>query len=278
MIIQKGKAVGACHVFFLSDQEKQLLVKTPFRNYNKATEILNSHENKEYHKLCLQKANVARSQMKNLMDRVDISIDDGATENVQENEQILLFIVDAAILCTKQQLTVRGHRDDEIDISQNPVQNEGNFIAVIRLLAEKNEHLLRHLIEGSKNEHLFRHLIEGPKNEYLLRHLIEGPKNEHLLRHLIEGPKNEHLFRHLIEGPKNDKYTSKTIQNEIVSDLAADLYRNYIRECLNKCPYFSIIADETTSQGGLVLSICIRLLDFHGDPSNPCKREFFLDM
>ena len=96
-------------------------------------------------------------------------------------------------------------------------------------------------------------------------------------RHLIEGPKNEHLFRHLIEGPKNAKCTSETIQNERVS-VAADLYRNYIRECLNKCPYFSIIADETTSQGRLVLSICIRLLDFHGDPSNPSKREFLLDI
>ena len=55
-----------------------------------------------------QKANVARSQMKNLMDRVDISIDEGATKNVSENEQILPFIVDAAILCVKQQLALRG--------------------------------------------------------------------------------------------------------------------------------------------------------------------------
>ena len=75
----------------------------------------------------------------------------------------------------------------------------------------------------------------------------------------------------------NAKYTSKTIQNEIVS-VAADLYHNYIREWLTKCPYFSIIAAETTSQGRLVFSICIRLLDFHGDPSNPCKREFLLDI
>ena len=113
-------------VLFLSDQEKQPLgafVTTQFRNYNKATEILNSHENKEYHKLCLQKANVARSQMKNLMNRVDISIDEGATKNVQENEQILPFIVDAAILCAKQQLALHGHRDDKIDFSRNPVQN-----------------------------------------------------------------------------------------------------------------------------------------------------------
>ena len=84
-------------VLFLSDQEKQPLgafVKTPFRNYNKVTEILNRHENIEYHKLCLRKANVARSLMKNFMNRVDISIDEGATKNVQE--QILPFIVDAA--------------------------------------------------------------------------------------------------------------------------------------------------------------------------------------
>ena len=151
---------------------------------------------------------------------------------------------------------------------------------LVRHLIERpnNEHLVRHLIERPKNEHrLLRHLIERPKNEHLVRHLIERPKNEHLVRHLIERPKNEHLLRHLIERPKNAKYTSKIIKNEIVS-VAADLYRNYIRECLNKCPYFSIIVGETTSQGGLVLSICIRLLDCQGDPSNPCKREFLLDI
>ena len=67
-----------------------------------------------------------------------------------KNVKILPFIVDAAILCAKQQLAFRGHRDDKIDFSRNPVQNEG-IIAVIRLLAEKNKHLLRHLIEGPKN-------------------------------------------------------------------------------------------------------------------------------
>ena len=58
-------------------------------------------------------------------------------------------------------------------------------------------------------------------------------------------------------------------------NVTAEFCRNYIRECLNKCPYFSIIACQT-SEGRLVLSVCTRLFDFRSDWSNPCKREFLL--
>ena len=40
----------------------------------------------------------------------------------------------------------------------------------------------------------------------------------------------------------------------------------------------AIIADETTSQGRLVLSVCIRLLDFVADQHKPQKREVLIDL
>ena len=97
---------------------------------------------------------------------------------------------------------MRGHRDYNIDFAEAPAQNEGNFIAILRLLAESNPELKRQLISG----------------------------------------------------PANARYTSKTVQNEIIS-VMADLIRDYFRQCLEETPHFALIADETTSEGREVLSV-----------------------
>jgi len=79
-------------------------------------------------------------------------------------------------------------------------------------------------------------------------------------------------------GPRNAKYTSKTIQNEIL-EIAADLVRTFYRSCLQKCPHYSLIADEVTSHGKEILSVCLRFLEidhvnFHIKPK---KHEVLLD-
>uniref|UniRef100_UPI00358F763F 52 kDa repressor of the inhibitor of the protein kinase-like n=1 Tax=Myxine glutinosa TaxID=7769 RepID=UPI00358F763F len=163
--------------------------------------------------------------MANVEGRIDVQINQMAAQNVKRNEQILPYIVDVVMLCATQQIALRGHRDDKVDFAQAPVANEGNFIAIIRLLAESNPALKEHLISG----------------------------------------------------PKNARYTSKTVQTELIN-VAADLFRDYFRKCLEKHPHFAIIADETTSQGREVLSVCIRLLDFLADPSKPKKREVLIDI
>ena len=145
-------------------------------------------------------------------------------DNIQSNKTVLPLIVDAVMLCAKQQIALRGHRDDNIDFAEAPAQNEGNFIAILSLLAESSPELKRHLISG----------------------------------------------------PANARSTSKTVQNEIIS-VMADLIRDYFRQCLEETPHFALIADETTSEGWEVLSVCLRLLDF-ADPTNPIQREVLLDL
>ena len=172
---------------FLSDNEKASLgsfVKTPFRTYNTSKEKFDAHETKEYHKKA----------------------------------------VEQSVVHAKQQIALRGHRDYNIDFAEAPAQNEGNFIAILRLLAESNPELKRHLISG----------------------------------------------------PANARYTSKTVQNEIIS-VMADLIRDYFRQCLEETPQFALIADETKSEGRKVLSVCLRLLDF-ADPTNPIQLEVLLDL
>ena len=170
-------------VLFLSDYENEKLgnfVKTPFRNYNKSKELLDGHESKEYHKRCIERACSIRAQQSNVKNRIDVQVNQQATQNVHKNLLILPHIIDAVMLCAKQQIALRGHRDDKIDFSTPATRNEGNFIAIVRTLASSNPALKDYLVSG----------------------------------------------------PKNARYTSKTIQNEIIN-ISANLIRDHFRQCLS---------------------------------------------
>ena len=115
------------------------------------------------------------------LSRIDVQINQKAVQNARRNEQILPFIVNVVMLCAKQQVALRGHRDDKVDFAHASAANKGNFIGVLRLLAESNPTLKEHLTAG----------------------------------------------------PKNARYTSKTVQSEILN-VATDLFRDYFRKCLER--------------------------------------------
>ena len=81
----------------------------------------------------------------------------------------------------------------------------------------------------------------------------------------------------LDNAPRNARYTSKTIQNELI-----EICGNYVREVMNSAVYnsgyFAVIADEVTdsSNNHSVLGVCNRMLDT-GDPNNPVIKETFFD-
>ena len=184
----------SCPLFLISGEKEAL--GTPFRNYNKSKEKLDSHETKEYHKTSLDRAACARAQLANIERRIDMQINTIAMRNAQAKRAILPYIVDAVLLCTKQQIALRGYLGDQVQFAEPPALNEGYCIAILHLLAESNPVLKEHLISG----------------------------------------------------PQNARYTSKTVQNEVIG-VIADTIREYFRKCLEKNPHFSLIAHEMTSQG-----------------------------
>ena len=116
-------------------------------------------------------------------------------------------LVGVAILCGKQGLAMRGHRDDKVhwdDEGEGP--NEGNFVQFIRFRAVTDKVLADQLSKG----------------------------------------------------PKNARYTSKTIQNELVR-VAGDKIRTDILEEVKHAKFYSIIADEVTDASNKEeLSLVIR--------------------
>ena len=90
--------------------------------------------------------------------------------------------------------------------------------------------------------------------------------------------KTDSVLANFIEkAPKNARYSSKTIQNELI-----DVCGDYIREhtCLtsNRGKFFSINADEVTdsSNNHTVLGVCHRILDYN-NVHHPVIKEVFYD-
>lgn len=125
--IEKGGWCLPC-VLFLSEEEKKHLgafVRTPFTNYNKSKEGLTGHEQKKYHQECIKRLADAQSSLASPANRIDANLNRALQKTVEENMHILPSIVEAVIYCAKQQIALRGHRDDKINFNEPAVNNEG---------------------------------------------------------------------------------------------------------------------------------------------------------
>lgn len=170
-----------------------------------------------YHLTAVDRAYHFKMTFSNPEQRIDCRFMDMNSKNFKFNSEVLPAVVEATVLCARQRIALQGHKQDKVDFCSDPEHNEGNFIAILRLVAKSNMCL------------------------------------------------NEHL-RH---GPRNARYTSKTIQNEIL-EIAADQIREF---------YISIMGDEVTSHGKEILSVCLRFLEIDGVSFGvkPNKHEVLLD-
>ena len=89
----------------------------------------------------MERASCTQLQQTNTESRIDVSINQISVENFKQNKALLPSIVDAIMFCARQQIAFRGHRDDKINFDEAPACNEGNFVAIIRMLVECNSSL-----------------------------------------------------------------------------------------------------------------------------------------
>lgn len=68
------------------------------------------------------------------------------------------------------------------------------------------------------------------------------------------------LDEHLKSGPRNAQYTSKTIQNEIINCIGAEIQETLVCQ-INRSKFFTVLADETTDNGKKEqMTLCIRYM------------------
>lgn len=200
------------------------LVKTPFKNFNKAKGkdgILTLHDEYKYHHDAMVMGKAFLATYTNPEARIDTVLDRKGKALSDKNLHILSVIVNTVKLCGMEALPLRGHRDDR---TADPLTNRGVFNAILEHAAKCDPILQEHLEQGKMNQ----------------------------------------------------QYTSKTIQNEIIT-VIADCLRENILAPLKHVKYFSIMADEVTDPHGNqeVLSLCLRFVDV--TDRKPHVREVFLD-
>ncbi|KAG5881267.1 hypothetical protein JTB14_003738 [Gonioctena quinquepunctata] len=109
------------------------LVTDPYRNWKKALENFQKHQTTQYHCTASIKADNFLSVMAGKSQSINSQVDAVRARQVKENQEKLVPIIKTVILCGRQGLPLRGHRDHGMfNISVEPEENEGNFRALLR--------------------------------------------------------------------------------------------------------------------------------------------------
>ena len=131
-------------------------VKTPFTNWKKAIDEFNSHQTKKYHTDSLARAQsflaISLAEMP-----VNLQLDTKYKEEIEENRKLVLPVIETVMVCGRQGLSLRGKMDSgPIRPLENdePLQNEGNFRALLRYRA-KGDTTLSALLEGAKRNAMY---------------------------------------------------------------------------------------------------------------------------
>ncbi|XP_011407360.1 PREDICTED: uncharacterized protein LOC100638658, partial [Amphimedon queenslandica] len=138
---------------------------------------------------------------------VNTPLDSEAHRIIERNRKVIKSLLKIVILCGKQGLPFRGHRDDNANwVLDEDCGNDGNFVEIIRFRAETDPILANHLVSA----------------------------------------------------PKCAKYTSKTIQNELISVVGQKIQKEILDE-VKRAHFYSVIADEVTDAANKEeLSIVLR--------------------
>lgn len=154
-----------------------------------------------------------------------------------------------------------------IKIMQEPQKAISSIIDTQRsTLIEKNRKLLHSIISciiycGRQNIALRGHvesteLTEGGAN---------NPGNFLALLKFRADAGDEVLANHFSQATNGAKYTSPTIQNELISILGEQLRESIVNQIPSEAPYFSILADEVTDVSNREqLSLAVRFVDSDG--------------
>jgi len=138
---------------YSSNQSLHTFVKKGYNNWKKGLEKFEKHGSLNYHKEANLKADHFMNVMLGKILSVDKQIDKFHHQQTLENQEKLKPIIKTIILCGRQCLPLRAHRDyGTFNIDQEPECNEGNFRALLRARIDSGDtNLKQHLMTCGKN-------------------------------------------------------------------------------------------------------------------------------
>ena len=150
----------ACRLFGAvsvhSSRPERAFTSIGFHDWKHATGqkgILINHNNSLSHKQAL----VAWEQFKTTQDRGSVAEQLGSNraQQIRKNRHYIKSIAEILLLCSKQEISFRGH-----DESENSL-NKGNFLEILGLLAKHDPIVDDRLLHGPKNAKYTSHMIQN---------------------------------------------------------------------------------------------------------------------
>ncbi|KAL4153196.1 hypothetical protein QTP88_001029 [Uroleucon formosanum] len=146
--VEGGAFCKHCVVFAktggIGNQPLKYLVTEVFDSWKKAKEVFRNHSALEYHTFSVLKSDeflkIYLKKEPTIVERLDTD----RIKQIKANRERLIPIVDCVILCGRQEIFLRGHKDyGKIDMKCS--LNQGNFRAILKYRAYGDE-MLKHII------------------------------------------------------------------------------------------------------------------------------------
>lgn len=156
------------------------LYNKPFNRWKDDIEVNDIHENSGYQQECVLKAQLFLSIAEGKQNSVQLMQTSFQEQQRDENRRCILLIIETIIFCCRQGLPLRGHRDSgAISLSEEePLENDGNFRALLRFRVRSGDVTLReHLEKGPRNAQYLSPKIQNEVifawNEVILEKLVK---------------------------------------------------------------------------------------------------------
>ena len=152
----EGAWCAVCVLFKGAAPKQEVFVLRPLTSFRRATERngpYDSHERSAGHKDCVIKAaeflNRTRDDGATAKGDIRNLIDSARMAEAEANRQALRPLIDVTLTCARQNIPMRGHRDDGRLTEDEPDANDGNFRSLVRLLVRHGDGVLKKHLEVS---------------------------------------------------------------------------------------------------------------------------------
>ena len=130
----------------------QFVIK-PFKSWGKVFQKASAHAVKNYHLSSMTRMTEFLARYENPSQSISVIVDSELQRVMDTNQKVLESLIKIILLCGKQGLALRGHRDDKISWLEDDEahSNEGNFVELVRFRAETDPVLAQHLAKSPRN-------------------------------------------------------------------------------------------------------------------------------
>lgn len=80
------------------------------------------------------------------MENISLQLNKAKNDEIKMNRKILSSVIETIIVCGRQEISLRGHRDSGVILLNTPHENDGNFRSLLRYrMNGGDEMLIEHL-------------------------------------------------------------------------------------------------------------------------------------